>query len=90
LGTSFFRSSSSQPRIVAFHGPNAGDSRSGTLRGGGVDEPIAWRTVRRCTPYSSANDRIDAPWRRSLRIFSNSSTLDISLPCSVTLNSHGT
>jgi hypothetical protein len=41
LGHLVAMSSSSQRRIVAFHGPNAGETRSGHFRGGGTDDAIA-------------------------------------------------
>jgi hypothetical protein len=75
-GTSSATSASSHLRITNFHGPNAGDDRSATLRGGGVADAIASRTVRRCTPNRTANERMLAPSRCSLRIRSYISTLD--------------
>src|SRR5680860_1261720 len=75
-GTPSSTSASSQPRITGFHAPNTGDVRSGVLRAGGVADASASRTVRRCTPCRSANDRILACSSRcSLRIRSYSSTL---------------
>ena len=51
--------------------------RGGSYRGGGTGEATASRTVRRCTPYLSANALIDI-WLRcqSNRIAAYNSTLD--------------
>jgi len=54
-------SACNQPRIVVFHGPNAGYSRSGVLRCGGVDEPIAWHTMRGYTRYRLRADTASSP-----------------------------
>src|SRR5690242_13452812 len=61
------------PRTASSTGTGRGELR----RGGGIGESIASRTVRRCTPYFSANALIDS-WLRcqSNRIAAYSSTLD--------------
>lgn len=51
--------------------------RTGLLRGGGIGDSKAARTVRRCTPWRSASARIDRPSHRtSRRMSSNSCTRD--------------
>jgi len=40
-----------------------GAGRTGLLRSGGNGEPIAWRTVRRCTSYLRASARTPSPSR---------------------------
>ena len=57
------RSSASQPSMIGFQGPSAGAGRSPCLRGGGIGEASASRTVRRCTPKCSASARIDSSSR---------------------------
>ena len=48
------------------------------LRGGGIADARAWRTVRRCTLNFRASARTDRSWRsRVLRISSNNSTFDL-------------
>src|SRR5665647_2860750 len=74
------RSSTSHVRICAWWPPSTGETRTATLRCGGVASASAWRTVRRCTSCRCANARIDNPSSRwSLRIRSNISTLDLAL-----------
>ena len=73
------RSSVSHRRTVTSCGPNTGEHRCGTFRGGGTASASAARTVRRCTRCLRASSRIDNPSsRRSRRIRSNCSTLDLS------------
>lgn len=48
-----------------------GDFRTGFFLGVGIAESIAWRTVRRCTPYRSASSLTESPRRASRRIASN-------------------
>ena len=71
------RSAASTWSIQGFHGPSTLHDLTGALRPGGTDERNAWRTALRCTLYLLARALMDSPWSRlSLRIFSNSSTLD--------------
>ena len=71
------RSATSHSRMVGIQGPITGAARRGTARGGGSADASAWRTVRRWTSWRRARARTDSPSSRwSLRIRSNSSTLD--------------
>jgi len=73
------RSATSHALMIFSHGPMAGDSRTGSLRGGGVESASAARTVRRCTPWTRASSRTDISFTlASRRIRSNCSTLDLS------------
>jgi len=67
-----------------------GAARCGTFRGAGSADASAARTVRRCTLCLSASWRIDSSSsRRSRRIASNSSTLDLtSGPPASSWNNH--
>jgi hypothetical protein len=76
------------PRSIAsingFTGSSRGALRTGAFRGGGVAEPSAWHTVRRCTRYRRASSRTPTSSRlASRRIASNSSTLDDPIPARV-------
>ena len=58
--------------------PASAPTRTGIFRSGGTAFANACRTVRRCTPYLSANARTDnSSTRSSRRIASNNSTLDL-------------
>ena len=65
--------------MVTFHGPSEGHWRAVTLRGGGIAESSAVRTIRRCTPKLRDSSRIDglSVPLLALRISSNSSTFDL-------------
>ena len=83
------RSAKSHESISSRYAPNAGAGRpAGRLRSGGTADPSACRTARLCTPCRRANACTDSPSNsRSLRILSNSSTLEpipsaTSDPCS--------
>ncbi len=86
------RSAANTSSIQGFHGPSTLHERTGALRAGGTAEAKAWRTARRCTLYLLARALMDWPWSRlSLRIFSNSSTLDTSfLPSLIWSGNHST
>jgi hypothetical protein len=53
------RSSRSIPSINSPTASSTGAARGGFLRGGGIGDRTASRTVRRCTLYLSASARID-------------------------------
>src|SRR6516164_9770556 len=75
------RSSRSISSIHPVTASRTGAARTGTLRSGGSGEAIACRTVRRCTSYLRASDRIDIRLRcQSKRIAANSSTLCDPIP----------
>ena len=65
--------------MIGFNGSSTGDGRVTGLRGCGVADDNASRTVRRCVENRRANSRTDTPGstRRALRICSNNSTFDL-------------
>jgi hypothetical protein len=66
--------------ISGLTGSSIGAANTRFLRSGGTAKANACRTVRRCTRCFCASSRIDSSSRRrSRRITSNNSTLDLTL-----------